>query len=419
MSRTRQRDRKGSLLVKGGKRKFWLSQWPEGNKRRSKKLGWCDEMTQSQAERAHRKHMEKVNSQRDAAGDSITLESFFRQFYWDQEAEAPQGELVTKKDSTRCDMKNVLQRVWLQRFGKRMMNSLKTSEIQSFLTSRVGEGPGKVSRATAIKWKCYLSSFFSAALRLEVGVTRNPCGGVKLPPSGPEKVPQFLTPEQMITVLSVIQMPVDKMAWQLAAWAGFRRGELRGLRWLAVDWEHNAIFVVESVWEGHSTSPKSRRGHRKVVLTADQMKVLFEYKAKHFPNAGPEDWVLPGKRKRPVDLDWAINHRIVPAAEKVGISLSGWHPVRHMNNSIMLDSNVDIATRRQRLGHTTDEVNLLYSHAGNATQAAASELIQKRLEEAQEKVAAEEQKKVEKGGRPRPRSGLSVPLSVPGPARVM
>ena len=69
-----------------------------------------------------------------------------------------------------------------------------------------------------------------------------------------------------------------------------------------------------------------------------------------------------------------------------------------MNNSIMLDSNVDIATRRQRLGHTTDEVNLLYSHAGNATQAAASELIQKRLEEAQEKVAAEEQKKVEKGG---------------------
>ena len=42
MTRSRHRDREGSLIIRGRRRKFWLSQWPEGNKRRSNKLGWCD-----------------------------------------------------------------------------------------------------------------------------------------------------------------------------------------------------------------------------------------------------------------------------------------------------------------------------------------------------------------------------------------
>ena len=57
MGCTRHRDRKGSLLIRGKKRKLWLSQWPEGNKRMSHKLGWHNEMSRSQAERAHRQWM--------------------------------------------------------------------------------------------------------------------------------------------------------------------------------------------------------------------------------------------------------------------------------------------------------------------------------------------------------------------------
>ena len=82
LTQSKHRDRKGSLIVRGRRRKFWLSQWPEGDKRRSQKLGWCDEMTQSQVERAHRQQMEKVNHQRETAGDSVTLKGFFREHYW-------------------------------------------------------------------------------------------------------------------------------------------------------------------------------------------------------------------------------------------------------------------------------------------------------------------------------------------------
>ena len=52
----------------------------------------------------------------------------------------------------------------------------------------------------------------------------------------------------------------------------------------------------------------------------------------------------------------------------------------------MLDENADIATRKDRLGHTTDRVNLIYSHAGDQAQVAASEAIEKRLRTAREEV---------------------------------
>ena len=390
LTQSRHRDRKGSLIIRGRRRKFWLSQWPEGNKRRSQKLGWCDEMTKSQAERAHRQQMEKVNHQRETAGDSVTLKGFFREHYWHAETGQYRDELSTKKPSTRRDMKNAILRVLIPRWGKRSMDSIRTGEIQSFMAASIGQGPGKVSRKTALKWKNYLSSMFTAAIRLEAGVTRNPVRGVKLPAAGPEQMPACITVRQAAEILSQLQNPRHRMAWQLAIWTGSRSGELRGLRWSSVNWEQNSIVISESVWENHSTLPKSRKGYRKVILTPHQIDLLRRYKEQNYPNAGPNDWVLPGKKGRPIDMDRVMTHYIKPVAQKFGIGGVHWHALRHLNNTIMLDENVDIATRKDRLGHTTDRVNLIYSHAGDRAQLAASEAIEKRLEA----EAAEVQKRL-------------------------
>jgi integrase len=126
--------------------------------------------------------------------------------------------------------------------------------------------------------------------------------------------------------------------------------------------------------------PKSQKGYRKVILTPHQMDLLRRYKEQSYPNAGLSDWVLPGRKGRPIDMDRVMTRSIRPVAQKLGIEHVHWHALRHLNNSIMLDENVDIATRKDRLGHTTDRVNLIYSHAGDRAQLAASEAIEKRLE---------------------------------------
>jgi len=46
---TRTRYKEGTLLKRGKKRKLYLVQWSEGDKRLSHKLGWCDQTTKSQA----------------------------------------------------------------------------------------------------------------------------------------------------------------------------------------------------------------------------------------------------------------------------------------------------------------------------------------------------------------------------------
>jgi integrase len=115
------------------------------------------------------------------------------------------------------------------------------------------------------------------------------------------------------------------MAWQLAVWLGNRSGELRGLRWESIVWEHNTILIRESVWEGKSTLPKTKKGYRKVVLTDEQMEVLREYKEKNFPDAQPDAWVLPGKRgqaHRPGLADVKTHQAACPQAWHSGTSLA-------------------------------------------------------------------------------------------------
>ena len=142
--------------------------------------------------------------------------------------------------------------------------------------------------------------------------------------------------------------------------------------------------MTESVWEGKSTPPKTKKGYRKVVLSPRQMTELKKYKDENHPDAGPDAWVFPGKRNRPLDMGWLMSKHIKPIAEKLGIQRIHWHALRHFNNSLMMNEGVDVATRMDRLGHVTDRVNLIYSHSGDEAQLAASEAIERRLETARE-----------------------------------
>lgn len=172
---TRNRDRKGTLLRRGKKRKLYLVQWSQGSERLSHKLGWCDEMTRSQAERAMRPFMEKINSHREVAGDSITLARFYQEHFWD--GANYKDELLNKRPSPRRDFRWTMDHIWIPQFGHRRMDTIKTADIQKVLVPRIGEGEGQISRRTALKFRAYLSSMLSSALRLEAGVPITPREG--------------------------------------------------------------------------------------------------------------------------------------------------------------------------------------------------------------------------------------------------
>ncbi len=377
---TRRRDRQGSLRIKDGS---WYVQWTEGNHRPSHCLGRVKELAKSEAQKLRREWMKKLNDHREVAGSSRTLAAFWCEHFYDEEKKETRHELKDKKPSTVRDMKCVVKQIWLPRFGARLLDGLATAEIQKYLDSL------NLNRNNAVKYRAYLSSILSSAIRLGHGLTYNPARFVKLSAEGPEKPYVMPTAEQVVDILDGLKAPGHRMAWQLAVWLGNRSGELRGLRWESVVWEHNTILIRESVWEGKSTLPKTKKGYRKVVLTNEQMQVLREYKEKNFPDAQPNAWVLPGKRGRPVDLGWLMSKHIKPVARKLGIPELHWHALRHLNNSLMLNEGVDLKTRMDRLGHAHDRVNIIYSHAGDQAQLAASEAVWQKLKTAESELKQE------------------------------
>jgi integrase len=365
-------------------------------------------MTRSQAERAKRQFMEKINSQREAAGDSVTLDRFFREHYWNEDSKTYGDELKTKRPSTQRDMKNAMVQILVPRFGAKRIDSIRTGEIQAFLIGLIGsQEEGKISRRTALKYKTYLSSMFSAAVRLESGVTRNPVRAVRLTVEEPAK-PVFVHDDlQTQQIADCLEDPRHKMMWNMNLWMGNRIGETRALRWKCVDWETGRVIVTESLFEGKSNKPKTKAGERVVVLNEAQLAELKEYKQKNHPDAGPEGWLFPGKRNRPLDAGSFMTEVIKPIAERLGFPEIHWHALRHWNNSAMLNSGIDPIVRMQRVGHSSVKTNLIYSHADLALQKAASDAIWQRLQ-----AAKQELEKQKAGAQQAPLSPLSVTLTV-------
>ena len=102
-----------------------------------------------------------------------------------------------------------------------------------------------------------------------------------------------------------------------------------------------------------------------------------------------------------------MSKHIRPLVEKLGIRGTHWHALRHLNNSLMLNEGVDVATRMDRLGHVSDQVNLIYSRSEDRSEMAASEAIERRLDAARATLQEKQ-----KAGSKAPLSLLSVTLTV-------
>jgi len=186
---TRRRDRQGSLRIKDGS---WTVQWTEGSHRPSHSLGRVKDLTKSEAQKLRREWMRKLNDHREVAGNSRTLEGFWREHFYDDDKKAIAHELKDKRPSTVRDMKWTMNKIWLPRFGERLLDGIGTAELQKHLDSL------DLGRKTAAKYRTYLSSVFSSAVRLGHVLTYNPARFVKLPAEGPEK-PYVIQPPSRLS----------------------------------------------------------------------------------------------------------------------------------------------------------------------------------------------------------------------------
>lgn len=106
---------------------------------------------------------------------------------------------------------------------------------------------GKLSGNTIHHYHAFLSSVFSRAVVWQL-IDSNPCDRVQ-PPKWKMAEAEVLTYEELVKMY--IALDTEELMFatviKLALYTGARRGELCGLRWSDIDFEHNTIHIARQV----------------------------------------------------------------------------------------------------------------------------------------------------------------------------
>jgi integrase len=155
------------------------------------------------------------------------------------------------------------------------------------------------------------------------------------------------------TLLEVAEM-LDKLpepartVCAVAAFTGFTRSELMGLKWS--DYDGEVISIQRKIWNGEEGAPKTEAREAGVYVVPLLRSILKNYRKAH--PAGKEGWMFRGgKLLRPINLD-NLSRRDI--SKKV--SFYGWHAFRR-----------GLGTRLNEAGVDAKEIQSILRHADIST----------------------------------------------------
>lgn len=185
---------------------------------------------------------------------------------------------------------------------------------------------------------------------------------------------EFYTFEEFQQFISVEDDLKFKALFETLYYCGLRRGELRGLRWIDIDFNKKELSVKKNVVNvsGESgywvlTTPKTRTSYRTIpmpdILVQD-LKLLKEDSKKYY---GFEDkWFVFGDIS-PIHPD-VLRRRKNDNANKAGIKQIRIHDFRHSCASLLINNGANITLVARYLGHAKiDETLNTYSHFFKST----------------------------------------------------
>jgi integrase len=217
-------------------------------------------------------------------------------------------------------------------------------------------------------------------------LSRSPISSVRRPSPDTKKM-KVWTAEDAESFLHASTDDRLIAAWALFLTRGFRRSELAGLRWSAVDLrgQSGTLQVVQTrvVVDGKAgdSDPKSASGHRSVPLDHFLVSHLEIHRTRQdeerqFGGDAYEDggWVFTDELGRLYHPDVFSNRfeRLSAAAKLPRIRL---HDTRHTAASLMLADGVPVKVVQEMLGHSSPAITLaMYAHVlpGMAEEAGAA-----------------------------------------------
>ena len=316
----------------------------DGTRRRRERsvvLGPIREVTKRQAQRKLSEFLAAINQGTHKPEVMISFERFVLERF-------EPNILPTLRFSTGRFYRHLSRRHLIPFFGEMRMSEIGAADVQMFLT-----GVSKrVSPRTVLSLRNRLSKIFSTA-GLWGYIQRNPVKGVQVPALTDVKKRNTLTPQQFWALSKELSEPYGTMVL-LAVLSGMRCGEIFGLRWRYVDFE-DEVVVAETVYQGHSSQPKTRASNRKVFVGALVMQALASLKPR---DSAPDDFVFPSDNGTPLSPNNVRNRVLIAACKRAGIPTVGWHRFRYAYSTWANPSGESIKALQNQLGHVDSKITL-------------------------------------------------------------
>ena len=324
----------------------------------------------------------------------------------------------------------------LPALGHLKLSELKPHRINSFFASLTKDGarkdgrPGGYSKGRIVKTRNVLSSILRTAAEWEI-IDSNPCDKVRLQAMDITESVKFFTPEQTATFLSYIEAPytvqisghrrVDdtglpymvgdytitkvipeqiRLLFNLAIYAGLRKGELLALQWDDVDTRKDCIQVRRAVTivDGKPVckAPKTKTSTRTVSIPhflSERLEQLHEAQNAFIAQVGDywqgDNWIFTQDNGKMMSystpyqaLQDTINryNQDRPATEQ--LPLIPFHGLRHTSATLLIASQQDVKTVSKRLGHAQTSTTMnIYAHALQESDRKAADALEVMLGE--------------------------------------
>ncbi len=347
----RPRWQQGWLFQRGKGKKVWVGRYREdviaedGTRRRrarSVQLGPVREVSKRQAQRKLSEFLAAINQGTHKPEVMIPFERFVLERF-------EPNILPTLRFSTARLYRHLSRRHLIPFFGTMRMSEIGPADVQMFLT-----GVSKrVSPRTVLSLRNRLSKVFATAV-LWGYIQKNPVKGVQVPALTDVKKRNTLTPQQFWALSKELSEPYRTMVL-LAVLSGMRCGEIFGLRWRYVDFEDAVVVVAETVYQGHSSQPKTRASNRKVFVGALVMQALSRLRPH---DSTPDDFVFPSDNQTPLSPNNVRNRVLIAACKRAGIPTVGWHTFRYTYSTWANPSGESIKALQNQLGHVDSRITL-------------------------------------------------------------
>ncbi len=180
--------------------------------------------------------------------------------------------------------------------------------------------------------------------------------------------------------------------YHLALLRGMRQGELLGLRWSRVDFEHRALTIDVSLQRVDGRlqlmPPKSEASNRTIALPSESLRALQRQRELmvRWKLAAGSRWdehglVFTTRWGTPLESSYARSRfcRSVERAQRHGFDLPRirFHEMRHTCATLMLEAGISPKVVQHTLGHASIRITLdLYSHVSDALERGAGDALE-------------------------------------------